>query len=47
MLDIELKTHSQGQGANGDIVLSCDTVKTEVNVTLEGSICPTCNGTGH
>ena len=37
---------NEGGTINGDIVLSCDTVKTEVKVTLEGSICPTCNGTG-
>ena len=37
---------NEGGTINGDIVLSCDTVSTEVKVTLEGSICPTCNGTG-
>ena len=37
---------NEGGTINGDIVLSCDTVKTEVKVTLEGSICPKCNGTG-
>lgn len=37
---------NEGGTINGNIVLSCDTVKTEVKVTLEGSICPTCNGTG-
>ena len=35
-----------GGPINGTIVLACDTVITEVKVTLEGSICPKCNGTG-
>ena len=32
--------------SSGKITLSCDEQKAEIAVTLKGSICPTCNGTG-
>ena len=37
---------NEGGTVNGTVTLTCDTVTTEVKVTLEGSICPKCNGTG-
>ena len=37
---------NEGGTVSGTVTLACDTVITEVKVTLEGSVCPTCNGTG-
>ena len=37
---------NQGGTIDGTVTLSCDNVNTEVKVTVEGNICPTCNGTG-
>lgn len=37
---------NEGGTKRGTITLTCDAIKTVVNVTVEGSICPTCNGTG-
>ena len=37
---------NEGGTIKGTITLSCDAVKTEVPVTVEGSICKRCNGTG-
>lgn len=37
---------NEGGTKHESLTISCDNIKTEVNVTVEGSICPTCNGTG-
>ena len=37
---------NEGGTIDGTVTLSCDNVTTEVKVTVEGNICPTCNGTG-
>ena len=37
---------NEGGTINGTLTLTCDEVKTDVSVTVEGNICPTCNGTG-
>lgn len=37
---------NQGGTIDGSLAISCDTVNTIVKVTIEGSICPRCNGTG-
>ena len=37
---------NQGGAITGDLTISCENVSTIVKVTVEGNICPTCNGTG-
>lgn len=37
---------NEGGTKNGHISLTCDQVKTEINVTVEGSICQRCGGRG-
>ena len=35
-----------GGTIHGTLTLTSDAIRTEVNVTVEGSLCPTCDGTG-
>ena len=37
---------NNGGTIKGNVTMTSDDIKTVVNVTVEGSICPTCNGTG-
>ena len=37
---------NDGPAINGVVTIVCDTVKTEVKVAVEGSVCPSCGGTG-
>lgn len=37
---------NEGGTINSSLVISCDTVRTVVNVTVEGNICPNCGGSG-
>lgn len=44
---LTLTTPANGGGTiNGTVNLTCDEQATTINFTVEGSICPTCNGTG-
>lgn len=37
---------NEGGTINGDLTITCDEVTATVKVTVEGNICPTCNGKG-
>ena len=37
---------NEGGTKHESLTIFCDNIKTDINVTVEGSLCPTCNGTG-